>query len=44
MTMRKRIAFLAGAISFDNQNRVLGGVLKRDIRNLTWMYMCLHVL
>ena len=29
MTMRKRIAFLAGAISFDNQNRVLGGVLKR---------------
>ncbi len=29
MTMRKKIAFLAGAISFDNQNRVLGGVLKR---------------
>ena len=27
--MRKRIAFLAGAISFDNQNRVVTGVLKR---------------
>ena len=25
--MRKRIAFLAGAISFDNQNRVVAGVL-----------------
>lgn len=43
MTMRKRIAFLAGAISFDNQNRVLGGVLNVH-QNLTWMYMCLHVL
>lgn len=27
--MRKRIAFLAGAISFDNQSRVVDGVLKR---------------
>lgn len=27
--MRKRIAFLAGAISFDNQSRVAAGVLKR---------------
>ena len=27
--MRKKIAFLAGAISFDNQNRVIGGVLRR---------------
>lgn len=27
--MRKRIAFLAGAISFDNQNRVVTGVLQR---------------
>ena len=27
--MRKKIAFLAGAISFDNQNRVIDGVLRR---------------
>ena len=42
--MRKKIAFLAGAISFDNQNRVIDGVLRRALRNSIRMYLFLHAL
>ena len=41
--MRKKIAFLAGAISFDNQNRVIDGVLD-VLRNSIRMYLFLHAL